>query len=177
MAKNLETLRDKLFWGGDETKRKIHWIKWENVLIEKSQGGLDIGSLEALNIALMQKWRWRFFNSTNMLWANAIRALYGDQGGFEKDQRRKLGSGPWARVVQSSSRLGSKGVDIDSCLRKKLGNGCTTKFWSHVWVGDRCLKDRFPRGFPLDRDKQATAFREMESRALVLGLAPFDHQG
>ncbi|KAL4588235.1 hypothetical protein LXL04_001117 [Taraxacum kok-saghyz] len=35
VAKQLEMLRAKFFSGGDEVKRKIHWIKWKNVLIEK----------------------------------------------------------------------------------------------------------------------------------------------
>ena len=38
------------------------------------------------------------------------------------------------------------------CVRK-VGNGQDTSFWHEVWVGDRSLKDRFPRVYALDREK------------------------
>ncbi|GKD71579.1 hypothetical protein Tco_1325669, partial [Tanacetum coccineum] len=70
--KRLESLRANLFWGCTDRIKKIPWIAWKSVLASKVKGGLGIGSLEALNLSLLQKWRWRFFNSPQALWVKVV---------------------------------------------------------------------------------------------------------
>lgn len=53
----LEALSATFFWVGDDIQRKISWIKWEIVLNSIDKVGLGVGSLKALNLALLQKWR------------------------------------------------------------------------------------------------------------------------
>ncbi|GAU45475.1 hypothetical protein TSUD_190940 [Trifolium subterraneum] len=38
---------------------------------------------------------------------------------------------------------------------KKLGNGVDTSFWEDTWVGNRSLKDRFPRLYSISIQKEA----------------------
>ncbi|GJX86071.1 reverse transcriptase domain-containing protein, partial [Tanacetum coccineum] len=45
--------------------------------------GLNIGSLKAFNLALLQKWRWRLLSSPNALWVQVIKAYHGQEGGFD----------------------------------------------------------------------------------------------
>nr|GEV87507.1 putative hydrolase C777.06c [Tanacetum cinerariifolium] len=73
----LETIRSKLFWGGDEISNKIPWIAWNLALAVKDKGGLGIGSLYSLHHALIQKWRWRFLNNPQALWARLIVSIHG----------------------------------------------------------------------------------------------------
>ncbi|GKD33803.1 hypothetical protein Tco_1249312 [Tanacetum coccineum] len=61
ILKYLERYRAKFFWGGSQDSRKLAWIKWSNALSSFDKGGLNIGSLKAFNLALLQKWRWRLF--------------------------------------------------------------------------------------------------------------------
>lgn len=61
VAKELEALGYKFFWGGTIHKRKIAWVKWDLVMASLENGGLDIGSLASFNMALILKWKWRFF--------------------------------------------------------------------------------------------------------------------
>lgn len=49
VAKDLEASRSKFFWGGDYDSNKMSWVKWDIVLTDRLRGGLDIGSLVALN--------------------------------------------------------------------------------------------------------------------------------
>nr|GFA18367.1 reverse transcriptase domain, reverse transcriptase zinc-binding domain protein [Tanacetum cinerariifolium] len=49
--KRLKAIRSKFFWGS------YSWITWNTVLASKPKGGLGIGSLLALNLALIQKLR------------------------------------------------------------------------------------------------------------------------
>ncbi|GJV72922.1 RNA-directed DNA polymerase, eukaryota, reverse transcriptase zinc-binding domain protein, partial [Tanacetum coccineum] len=63
VLKYLERYRAKYFWGGSQDSRKLAWIKWSNVLSSFDKEGLNIGSLKAFNLALLQKWRWRAASS------------------------------------------------------------------------------------------------------------------
>ncbi|GJS40564.1 RNA-directed DNA polymerase, eukaryota [Tanacetum coccineum] len=42
---------------------KLAWVKWLTVLASLGKGGLGIGSLKSFNLAILQKWRWRFFSN------------------------------------------------------------------------------------------------------------------
>nr|KAJ0208814.1 hypothetical protein LSAT_V11C400225360 [Lactuca sativa] len=60
---NLPTFYLSLFTapigGGHKEKKKVHLVSWEKVKPPKEMGGLGIGLLRALNLALMMKWWWR----------------------------------------------------------------------------------------------------------------------
>lgn len=53
----LKRLRTRFFWDEEDNERKLHWVKWNVVLASSKKGGLDIGSLEAFNMALLFKWK------------------------------------------------------------------------------------------------------------------------
>nr|GEV21455.1 ribonuclease H-like domain-containing protein [Tanacetum cinerariifolium] len=44
----------------NDEKKKFAWVKWDRVVSKSSLGGLDIDILEACNLALLEKWWWRF---------------------------------------------------------------------------------------------------------------------
>ncbi|GJR71988.1 RNA-directed DNA polymerase, eukaryota, reverse transcriptase zinc-binding domain protein [Tanacetum coccineum] len=81
-------------------------------------GGLNISSLKAFNLALLQKWRWRMFSSPNDLWVKVVKAFHGHEGGFDN-----IGcsfKGIWANIVGSSNFLHSKG-EAPLFIRTNLG--------------------------------------------------------
>nr|GEW69772.1 retrovirus-related Pol polyprotein from transposon TNT 1-94 [Tanacetum cinerariifolium]GEW72808.1 retrovirus-related Pol polyprotein from transposon TNT 1-94 [Tanacetum cinerariifolium] len=43
------------------------------------------GSLKAFHPALLQKWRWRLLSHKNTLWVKVIKALHGQEGGFDNN--------------------------------------------------------------------------------------------
>ncbi|GJX25915.1 putative RNA-directed DNA polymerase, eukaryota, reverse transcriptase zinc-binding domain protein [Tanacetum coccineum] len=57
---SLERSQAMFFLGGSYEARKLAWIKWKNVFASYDNGGLNIGSLKAFNLALLQKWRWMY---------------------------------------------------------------------------------------------------------------------
>nr|GFD23610.1 RNA-directed DNA polymerase, eukaryota, reverse transcriptase zinc-binding domain protein [Tanacetum cinerariifolium] len=59
--KRLESIRNRFFIGGDSDDKKITWVKWNSCLASKAMGGLDIGSIFALNVALLFKWIWSYW--------------------------------------------------------------------------------------------------------------------
>nr|GEZ97549.1 hypothetical protein [Tanacetum cinerariifolium] len=74
---SLEAMRASFFWGGSEDKRKMSWLKWENVLASFDKGGPNIGSLKAFNLTLIKKWTRRLVNNPDSIWACVIKAIHG----------------------------------------------------------------------------------------------------
>lgn len=62
VEKILESLRSNFFIGADMEERKMVWVAWRKCMASKESGGLGIGSIFALNRALLFKWIWRFRN-------------------------------------------------------------------------------------------------------------------
>ena len=60
VIKKLKGLRMHFFWGTNDGSNKIPWVAWDKILNSRSNGGLELGSLKALNTALLTKWWWRF---------------------------------------------------------------------------------------------------------------------
>nr|GEW35256.1 retrovirus-related Pol polyprotein from transposon TNT 1-94 [Tanacetum cinerariifolium] len=52
--------------------------------LERSQA-MFFWSLKAFNLALLQKWRWRLLSHKNTLWVKVIKALHGQEGGFDNN--------------------------------------------------------------------------------------------
>ncbi|GJY99451.1 hypothetical protein Tco_0516881 [Tanacetum coccineum] len=65
---DLERIRSNFFWGGNQDGKKMAWVKWPIILNSYDNGGLNIGSLKAFNLALLQKWCWSFKST----WANIV---------------------------------------------------------------------------------------------------------
>ncbi|GKB57874.1 hypothetical protein Tco_0914060, partial [Tanacetum coccineum] len=84
IIKVLERFRASFFWGWDEDRMKLSWIKWVNVLASFDKGGLGVDSLKAFNFALLQKWRWRLFQNPLALWVQLVKAIHGSEGGYDQ---------------------------------------------------------------------------------------------
>ncbi|GKA54620.1 RNA-directed DNA polymerase, eukaryota, reverse transcriptase zinc-binding domain protein [Tanacetum coccineum] len=82
VLKAMKRIRAMFFLGESQDSKKLAWIKWSNVLSSFDKGGLGIGSLKSFNLALLQKWHWRFISNPKLLWVKAIKALHGQEGGI-----------------------------------------------------------------------------------------------
>ncbi|GJU06708.1 RNA-directed DNA polymerase, eukaryota [Tanacetum coccineum] len=58
--------------------------------------------------------------------------------------------------VREVHKLKGKGFDFWSHCKKRIGNGNDTRFWFDCWIGDIPLRDKFPRLFALELDKEAS---------------------
>nr|GEU30517.1 RNA-directed DNA polymerase, eukaryota, reverse transcriptase zinc-binding domain protein [Tanacetum cinerariifolium] len=111
----LESLRSNFFWGSDVNGKKILWISWILVLASKEKGGLGIGSLYSLNHALIQKWRWRFFNNPQALWVLLIKAIHGEHGDGSSFYNYVRDQGVWGKIVRSINSMHEKDCTISDC--------------------------------------------------------------
>nr|GEU44347.1 hypothetical protein [Tanacetum cinerariifolium] len=60
------------------------------------------------------------------------------------------------------SVLKSRGVDLISHCKKRVGNGLLTRFWNDVWIGDQQLRYLFPRIYALDEDKDCSVAAKLQ---------------
>ncbi|GJU67845.1 RNA-directed DNA polymerase, eukaryota, reverse transcriptase zinc-binding domain protein [Tanacetum coccineum] len=128
------------------------WVKWPIILNSFDKRGLNIGSLKAFNLALLQKWRWRMFSSANDLWVKVVKAFHGHEGGFDNNSCSFKGT--WANIVGSSNFLHSKGSILSNSFRFKAGCGTRIRFWKDIWVGEAPLFTMYNRLYRLDQDKE-----------------------
>nr|GEV33432.1 RNA-directed DNA polymerase, eukaryota, reverse transcriptase zinc-binding domain protein [Tanacetum cinerariifolium] len=150
----LECLRARFFWGGSDGNNMTTWIKWTYVLASYEHGGLEVGSLKAFNLALLQKWHWRFVNSSKLLWVKLMKAIHGLEAGF--DGKDCYTHGICANIMGSSIYLHSRNVILNDALKCQIGCGSSICFWKDLWIGDEPLCSRFNKLCRLDIDEYCT---------------------
>ncbi|GJU84769.1 hypothetical protein Tco_1292315 [Tanacetum coccineum] len=147
----LKSVLGSLGGGGSHNSKKLSWLKWSHVLASFNKRGLDMGSLKSFNLALLHKWRWRFYSSRDSLWVKVIRAFHGSEGGF--DQNGCKFNGVWSKIMGSSNYLHSSSILPMDTIRFQVGCGSNIRFWKDVWLGTLPLHVRYNRIFRLERNK------------------------
>lgn len=167
VVSNLEKLIKDFFWGSKENTSKIAWVKWKSILKRKDYGGLGIGSIGAINTALLAKWVWRFRTEPNATWVKIIKAIHGSNGGITSSTNEVIdgGRGPWRNIISVLEDLNNLAIPFNSFCNKQVGNGLNTQFWKDKWSGNDLFKDKFPRIFCLEVDKDALVADRISSGA------------
>lgn len=90
------------------------------------------------------------------MWLKILHARHGNikciQNGQQGVRGRSNNTGWWSKVL---ALVGGSGNGwFWSNLSQKLGNGSSISFWNEIWVGDKQLRELFPRLFHLCSDKE-----------------------
>ncbi|GKB84213.1 RNA-directed DNA polymerase, eukaryota [Tanacetum coccineum] len=120
VLQDLERIRAKFFWGGNKDENKMAWVKWPIILNSFDKGGLNIGSLKAFNLALLQKWCWRLLSSQTPLGSG----------------HSKLYTPPWSREFVTTWCVASRAFGL-TLLEPPIFS--TRKNWSRTNLGVRNL--------------------------------------
>ena len=154
--------------GGGEDFRKISWVDWDSVCCLREEGGLGVRRLREFNVSLLGKWCWQMLVNKEGLWYRVLQARYGEEGGRLKEGGRD--GSLWWRMISSIRRgVGQwEGSWFEDNVRRIVGGGGSTFFWSDNWVGDVPLRVKFPRLFDLAVDKWVTV-QQMTSRGWAEG--------
>ncbi|GJY58035.1 hypothetical protein Tco_0457927 [Tanacetum coccineum] len=123
--------------------------------------GLNIGSLKSFNLALLQKWRWRWFSFPNALWVKVIKVIHEQEGGF--DTYGCKFNGIWVRIVGSSIFLHSNNIIPLNYFRFKAGCGACIRFWKDIWIDDSPLNIRYNRLYRLELDKDCLIIDQIKN--------------
>ncbi|GKD91132.1 RNA-directed DNA polymerase, eukaryota, partial [Tanacetum coccineum] len=74
------------------------------------------------------------FGWNKILASKKNRSIYGIRGAL--DNSSSYSRSPWLDIVNEVRKLASKGIDLLSLVKKKVGNGEATSFWNDLWLGD-----------------------------------------
>ncbi|KAJ9545124.1 hypothetical protein OSB04_024831 [Centaurea solstitialis] len=111
----------------EESDRMARWLKckeeslpfnylglqvaWHKVLRDKENGGLGVGSLKALNIAMLGKWWWRERTEPNAKWKEVVTrcSQFNNRGN----------KGVWKGIQSIDNCLGELGINLNNLLQRK----------------------------------------------------------
>lgn len=149
----IDRIRRSFFWGGSMEQAKTNWVLWERVIAPVKYGGLGLGSLRDMNMAMLAKWWWRFKCESSSLWRRVVWAIHHNSRAWNFVPAKISIAGPWKQIAKSVSDLLTFEVDLASSIRGVVGNGSTILFWLDRWCVEEPLARRFPSLFLLDKDK------------------------
>ncbi|MCH79472.1 putative non-LTR retroelement reverse transcriptase [Trifolium medium] len=115
-------------------------------LINSEQGGLGVKNLELFNMALLSKWKWRFLNDSEAVWAELLRYRYGHlptQLLGRETISNATSTSIWWRDVVGVGRDGETDW-FKTHVCGKVGDGNNIGFWKFKWYGNHSFSTLFP---------------------------------
>ncbi|GKU98577.1 hypothetical protein SLEP1_g11563 [Rubroshorea leprosula] len=152
----LDKIRRNFLWGETGEEKKISWVSWERVCMNKECGGLGVKDLRKFNLAFLGKWWGRLAKREEGLWRKVIIGKYGERGGHWLDWVRDNSGGGsiWWRDIQNLNAGDGGNVGwLTEGFRIKVGEGNGVSFWWDKWCGENCLGNKFPRLYILSTGK------------------------
>lgn len=68
LCSDIQALISRLWWGGDENDRRIHWMRWERLCKPKGEGGTGFWDLTTFNQAFLAMQSWRLIQNIPGSW-------------------------------------------------------------------------------------------------------------
>lgn len=130
------------------------------VCLPKAKGGLGIKNLEAFNIALLRKWRWKCMTGSNNLWFKLLSSRYGDLCKWRESEAPNKVSKVLPCGDVTSNLLGSDFTQdylwFNNIAKLKLGSGDKLRFWTDAWCGPSPFSSLLPILFQVCDEKTST---------------------
>ncbi|RVW33328.1 putative ribonuclease H protein [Vitis vinifera] len=126
VVRRIEKVQKDFLWGGGNTERKVHLVKWEVVCTDKEKGGLGLRKLALLNKALLGKWIWR-----------------------PKKGNGAVDVGVWKEIWKESDWCWDN-------ITFRVGKGNLICFWTDVWCSESSLAQCFPHLFGMAAHQSLT---------------------
>ncbi|KAK3194099.1 hypothetical protein Dsin_025409 [Dipteronia sinensis] len=131
LCNDLKAMVSKFWWGSRDGKRKISWIKLEDLCLPKNCGGLGFKDLSLFNQALLAKQAWRIVSDPSSLASRVIQAKYFKQTDFLNAPIKAGCSHIWRSLVWGRSLL-AKG------LRWAVGDKNSIRVFKDCWLPRPC---------------------------------------
>jgi len=76
LCDNIESLIRKFWWGQRGDKRKIHWLRWDELTKSKLVGGMGFRDVAMFNNSLLAKKAWRLLHNKESLFYKVFKAHF-----------------------------------------------------------------------------------------------------
>lgn len=138
-------------------KSSLALVAWDRLVLPKILGGLNYGNLLHRNISLLFKWIWRFLHhERKAIWRKVIMEKYGYTSTLlAHNLISPIQGGPWKSICASILKHPVASGLLKLKIRKVVGNGSKTLFWTDLWLENVPLKSRFPRLFSISKSPLA----------------------
>lgn len=153
LCKKMTSAICDLWWNSEKNKRKIHWISWDKLFLEKEIGGLGFRDVERFNQALLAKQAWRIYQVKDSLFARVFKSRYFLNGEFLTANMGDRPSYAW-RSIHFGRELLTKG------LKKVTGSGDDTFVWRDRWIDNQNLQAPSATGGVTDLGRKVRALIE-----------------
>ena len=110
LCHEIEGLIRKFWWEQRGDRRKIHWVKWEDMCEPNSEGGMGFKELPLFNDALLVKQTWRLLHNKNSLFYRVFKANFFPNCTIMEAKEGHGGSYAWKSILKGREviQLGAK---------------------------------------------------------------------
>ncbi|XP_057458358.1 uncharacterized protein LOC130749083 [Lotus japonicus] len=112
----IDAMIANFFWGGDATRRGLHWVKWSTMCRHKNDGGLGFCDFKTFNLSLVGKNWWRIYSQPSSLLAQVFKAVYFPRTNIWDARRGYWPSYAWSSIWKSK-------IIFEKGVRWRIGSG------------------------------------------------------
>ena len=100
LCNEIETLNKKFWWGQRDDRRKIHWVKWEEMTKSKTIGSMGFRDLAMFNDSLLAKQAWRLLHNKTSLFYKVFIACFFPNSSLMEAANSRMGSYAWKSILR-----------------------------------------------------------------------------
>ena len=116
LCNEIEALIKIFWWGQRDDRRKIHWIKWDDLTKSKDVGGMGFRDLAKFNDSLLTKQAWHILHNQNSLSYKVFKARFFPNSTIMEAKESRMGSYAWRSILVGRDV-------IQRGARWRVGNG------------------------------------------------------
>ena len=127
LCHEIEAMLKKIWWGQHRDRRKIQWIRWEELTKSKLIGGMGFKDLILFNDALLAKQTWWLLTNTKSLFYKVFKAKFLPHWSILYAKESIAGSYAWKSIIKG------RDVILNGAFWR-VGDGRSIKIWQHWWL-------------------------------------------
>ena len=127
LCNELKGLIMRFLWGQRGDRRKIHWVRWEELYKPKSERGIGFKNFALFNDALLANQAWRLLQNKNSLLYRVFKPKIFPNCSFMEALDSQASSYAWWSILKGREVL-KKG------MRWRVGDGSSIRIWSDPWL-------------------------------------------
>ena len=172
LCHEIKVLIHKFWWGQRGDRRKIHWVKWDDMCDLKVEGRMGFKELSFFNEALLGKQTWRLLHNKNSLFYRVFKSRFFPNCTIMEAKEGHCGSYAWKSILKG------RGV-IQRGAKWRMGDGESIKIYGDNWLPTASLSSvhgplpsKFQNALVSSLIKHQTHTWNLE--VLSIALTPFE---